>query len=173
MKKKIVLSLIISSLIIGVMPVFANEISTTDTTKIEKQDVTVDYTIGEKYTVIIPADMTLVEKTNAQAQKVEAKDVRLTSNKTLTVTMSSANNYRVNFDKSYINYMIEQGDSENGTMTLIADNSTTSPVNLFTVESGATAKSTYLKFYTTADEIVKATQAGVHEDKLTFSCEVK
>lgn len=173
MKKLIALIVSLTTVMSMAATVFAaNELNTTNGSK----EITVDYTVNEGYTIVIPSDLTLVEEDSAAAQLVSAKDVRVNAGEKLTVTMTSANydvtnnNYRVVYDgNSYIKYEVKQGESANAVDEAITTNGTV----LLDIDAGTTSQTKYLKFFTTQEYVEEATKAGKHEDKLTFVCEVK
>lgn len=175
MKKKISGILMVSLLVATMLPVFAatgeSTINQGDTNK--SQEVIVSYNIGENYTVTIPANFSLALEENATPISVSASDVKIADGKTLKVTMTSANGYndgyKVTYEDSDIGYWIKKGTSQDSINTEV----TGATVDVLAVTSGTTSGATYLKFYTTDQEIAGATQAGAHEDTLTFTCGVE
>ena len=175
MKKKILGILLASLAVTTMLPVFAadNEstISQGDTEK--SQEVIVSYNVGENYTVTIPANFSLALEENATPISVSASDVKVADGKRLKVTMTSTNGYdagyKVTYEDSDIGYWIKKGASQDNINTEV----TGATVEVLSVDSGTTSGATYLKFYTTAAEIAGATQAGAHEDTLTFTCGVE
>lgn len=141
----------------------------------QSQDINVEYTVDESYTIIIPPDLILNLEENVVPQEVAAENVRLSLGKNLVVNMKSANwsekdKYRVIFDMdSIIKYNIKKGISKNLIDTEITDNN----VELLNLSAGETEENVYLKFFTTKENISKATKSGKHTDVLTFSCELK
>lgn len=173
--KKRFLGILMASLVVTTMlPVFAADefkINQGDTNK--SQEVIVSYNIGENYTVTIPANFSLALEEKATPISVSASDVKIADGKTLKVTMQSANGYddgyKVTYEDSEIGYWIKKGASQDSINTEV----TGATVEVLAVTSGTTFGETYLKFYTKDGEIAGATQAGAHEDTLTFTCGVE
>lgn len=170
MKKFLVLG-VVTSMLMATTALAANELTSGN----NSQEITVNYTVGQSYTIIIPSDLNLVTEDSAPAQLVAAKNVRLNSDENLTVTMTSANydnteGYRVSFEgDSHIKYEVKKGTTEDAVNEKITDNN----VELLNLTSGTTEDSLYLKFYTTDQYIKEAIKAGKHTDVLTFACEVE
>lgn len=171
MKKKLFLGLALSALMTTMVPVFAagDELNK----DVREGETIVSYEVAQGFTITIPADLELTTEANTTAQLLEAKDVRLTTNETLTVTMKSdeydaTDKYRVRFDNSFIKYEVKSGTAEDAVNTAITENEKV----LLTLASGTTGDKLYLKFFTDEEKIKEATQSGVHTDTLTFTCEI-
>ena len=175
MKKKISGILLAILTITSMIPVFAatseSTIKKDDTVK--SQEVIVSYDVGENYTVTIPANFGLALENEATPILVSASNVKIAAGNKLKVTMASTNGYdsgyKVTYKDSDIGYWIKKGASQDNINTEV----TGATVEVLSVDSGITTDATYLKFYTTTDEIAGATQAGAHEDTLTFTCGIE
>lgn len=122
--------------------------------------VTVSYGVAEGYVVTIPADVAV--STAGVEATLSASHVLLPSGKTLTITVSSANAFKLNYAGSQIPYTVSLDNAKQTAATFPA----------LSVPSGTTAGSVRLTFQTTAADIAGATKAGSHTDTLTFTCGV-
>lgn len=149
-------------------PVFATQTLTTATSQTTK----VKYSVGETYTVSIPADFSLTSDGSGNftaERKVAATGVLIENGKTLNVEMSSANyvsggEYTLNYgtdEVSKIPYSIQKGDAD-----------FTNADKVLSITSGTEEDSQALTFSTTDAEIAEATKSGEHTDTLTFTVSV-
>lgn len=122
--------------------------------------VTVSYGVDEGYVVTIPADVAV--STAGVEATLSASHVLLPSGKTLTVTVSSANGFKLKYESSQIPYTVSVDNTKQTTATFPA----------LSILSGTTSGSVKLTFQTTAADIAGATKAGSHTDTLTFTCGV-
>lgn len=122
--------------------------------------MTVSYGVDEGYVVTIPADVTV--STAGVETNLSASKVLLPDGKTLTVSVASANGFKLEYAGSKIPYTVSVGNKEQTTATF----------NALSITSGTTSGSVKLTFKTTQNDIDKATKAGNHTDTLTFTCGV-
>lgn len=122
--------------------------------------MTVSYGVDEGYVVTIPADVTV--STAGEERTLSANSVLLPDGKTLTVSVASANGFKLEYAGSKIPYTVSVGSTKQTTATFTA----------LSILSGTTSGSVKLTFKTTQNDIDKATKAGNHTDTLTFTCGV-
>lgn len=122
--------------------------------------MTVSYGVDEGYVVTIPADVTV--STAGVETTLSASKVLLPDGKTLTVSVASANDFKLEYAGSKIPYTVSVGNTEQTTATFTA----------LSITSGTTSGSVKLTFKTTNADIAGATKAGNHTDTLTFTCGV-
>lgn len=165
MKKALSLTLALVLAFALAIPAFAAAETTNVSISGSQPTVKVDYTTTEFFTVTIPADITLDKAQDANtlsgSANVSAVGL-LAANKTLTVTMSTANydgetsKFYLAYEGSKINYTIKVGVtdfSQGGTV--------------FTMAAGSESAGATLNF--AAADITEATKAGTHSDTLTFT----
>lgn len=165
MKKALSLTLALVFAFALAIPAFAAAETANVSVSGSQPTVKVDYTTTEFFTVTIPADITLVKAQDANTLSGSA-DVSavglLAANKTLTVTMGTANydeentKFYLAYEGSKINYTIKVGAadfSEDGTV--------------LTMAAGSESAEATLNF--AAADITEATKAGNHSDTLTFT----
>lgn len=122
--------------------------------------MTVSYGVEESYVVTIPADVTV--STAGVERELSASSVLLPDGKTLTVSVASANGFKLEYAGSKIPYTVSVGDAKQTTATFTA----------LSITSGTTSGSVKLTFKTTEADIAGATKSGNHTDTLTFTCGV-
>ena len=120
--------------------------------------ITVSYGVSEGYIVTIPADVSI--STAGVESTLSANSVLLPDGKTLTVSVTSENNYNLEYANSTIPYTILVDGMEQTAETFIA----------LSVISGTTSDNVTMVFKTTDENIAKATKSGNHTDTLTFTC---
>ena len=120
----------------------------------------VKYTTDGSYTITIPDAVTFMAGNFTKNGVVKAENVLLEAGETLTITMTSANNFNLVCDTtSKIAYTVTGS-------TAIADDV------VLEVEAGTTEESNTLTFATDAEKVAAATKAGDHTDTLTFTVAV-
>lgn len=122
--------------------------------------MTVSYGVEDGYVVTIPADV--VVNTTGVEKMLSASSVLLPDGKTLTVSISSANDFKLDYAGSKIPYTVSIGSTEQTNATF----------NALSITSGTTSGSVKLIFKTTDADIAKATKSGNHTDTITFTCGV-
>ena len=165
MKKALSLTLALVLAFALAIPAFAAAETANVSVSGSQPTVEVAYTTTEFFTVTIPADIALAKAQDANtlsgSADVEAVGL-LAANKTLTVTMSTANydeeasKFYLAYEGSKINYTIKVGAadfSEDGTV--------------LTMAAGSESAEATLNF--AAADITEATKAGKHSDTLTFT----
>ncbi len=122
--------------------------------------ITVSYGVSEGYVVTIPADVII--STAGVESILSASSVLIPDGKTLTVSVTSENNYNLEYANSQIPYtiLVDETEQTNATFTALS------------VVSGTTSDSVTMVFKTTDENIAKATKSGNHTDTLTFTCTI-
>ena len=122
--------------------------------------VTVSYGVAEGYVVTIPTDV--IVSTAGVETSLSASSVLIPDGKTLTVSITSANNFALAYAGSTIPYTVSVGAVEQTEPSFTA----------LSIASGTTSGNVTLTFKTTDDDIASATKSGSHTDTLTFTCAV-
>lgn len=126
--------------------------------------VEVIYGVSEKYTVTIPADITLTANHESDIE-ISASDVVIPYGNELTVSISSTN-YT---DSKW--YLVDSASASNKLEYSIknGENDVTSGSTILTVAAGTTEKQ---EVTLKAKLVDKATYSGTYKDTLTFSVNV-
>ncbi len=152
------------TLVLAVMMLCSVSVTAFAATDLDKGNnvgsMTVSYGVDEGYVVTIPADVTV--STTGVETTLSASKVLLSDGKTLTVSVASANGFKLECAGSKIPYTVSVGDTEQTNATFTA----------LSIKSGTTSGSVNLTFKTTQADINNATKAGTHTDTLTFTCGV-
>ena len=122
--------------------------------------ITVSYGVAEGYVVTIPSDVNV--STAGVETSLSASSVLIPDGKTLTVSITSANNFALAYAGSTIPYTVSVGEVEQTAASFTA----------LSIASGTTSGNVTLTFKTTDDDIASATKSGSHTDTLTFTCAV-
>ena len=122
--------------------------------------VTVSYGVAEGYVVTIPTDV-IVSTAGVEAS-LSASSVLIPDGKTLTVSVTSANNFTLAYAGSTIPYTVSVGEVEQTAASFTA----------LSLASGTTSGDVTLTFKTTEEDVANATKSGSHTDILTFTCAV-
>ena len=122
--------------------------------------ITVSYGVAEGYVVTIPSDVNV--STAGVETSLSASSVLSPDGKTLTVSITSANNFALAYAGSTIPYTVSVGAVEQTEASFTA----------LSIASGTTSGNVTLTFKTTDDDIASATKSGSHTDTLTFTCAV-
>ena len=122
--------------------------------------VTVSYGVAEGYVVAIPTDV-IVSTAGVEAS-LSASSVLIPDGKTLTVSVTSANNFTLAYAGSTIPYTVSVGEVEQTAASFTA----------LSLASGTTSGDVTLTFKTTEEDVANATKSGSHTDTLTFTCAV-
>lgn len=122
--------------------------------------ITVSYGVADGYVVTIPADV--IVSTAGVETTLSASSVLIPDGKTLSVSVTSANSYKLECAGSKIPYTVSIGETKQTAATFTA----------LSIASGITSGSVKLTFKTTDADIAKATKSGNHTDTLTFTCGV-
>ena len=122
--------------------------------------ITVSYGVAEGYVVTIPSDVNV--STAGVETSLSASSVLIPDGKTLTVSITSANNFALAYAGSTIPYTVSVGAVEQTEASFTA----------LSIASGTTSGNVTLTFKTTDDDIASATKSGSHTDTLTFTCAV-
>lgn len=124
-------------------------------------DMTISYTTGQAYEIVIPASTSFSANKLSFSDKVSLKNVLLGIGKQVNVTMKSANDFNLKFENSAIPYMVSDDNGALGNEAVV-----------LSVLAGSTSGEATLSFATTANDIAKATLAGEHTDTLSFTVAV-
>ena len=135
-------------------------------TTIEGNSGTTDvtYETKESYTVTIPADVKF-DESYYYDDEVKVTNALLAESRILTVTVDSANGYKLKYGNSEIAYTLTGDD-------LITEDNRT----VLTVKSGikvTDVREQELDFETSEEAVKAATLAGEHKDTLTFTVYVE
>lgn len=122
--------------------------------------VTVSYGVAEGYVVTVPTDV--IVSTAGVETSLSASSVLIPDGKTLTVSVTSANNFALANAGSTIPYTVFVGEIEQTEASFTA----------LSLASGTTSGDVTLTFKTTEADIENATKSGNHTDTLTFTCAV-
>lgn len=122
--------------------------------------ITVSYGVSEGYVVTIPADVSI--STAGVESILSASSVLIPDGKTLTVSVTSENNYHLEHADSKIPYTILVDETEQTQTTFTA----------LSIVSGTTSGSATMVFKTTEEKVAQATKSGNHTDTLTFTCTI-
>ena len=122
--------------------------------------VTVSYGVAEGYVVTIPTDV--IVSTAGVETSLSASSVLIPDGKTLTVSVTSANNFTLAYAGSTIPYTVSVGEVEQTAASFTA----------LSLASGTTSGDVTLTFKTTEEDVANATKSGSHTDTLTFTCAV-
>ena len=122
--------------------------------------ITVSYGVSEGYVVTIPADVSI--STAGVESILSASSVLIPDGKTLTVSVTSENNYHLEYADSKIPYTILVIETEQTQTTFTA----------LSIVSGTTSDSATMVFKTTEEKVAQATKSGNHTDTLTFTCTI-
>lgn len=162
-----ILSVIIAAVIASVMMTIPVDADSTgiviNKESIEQSgDITIDYALDESYTVTIPASVTFTDEVRSVERSMWAEEVVLNEGRTLYVSVSSLNNFRMVNKDSYIDYYIKMNYA-----TIPQGND----YDVIIVEAGEKAAWAILEFKT---ELVKdhAAYAGTYTDTLTFTVSI-
>jgi uncharacterized cupin superfamily protein len=158
MKKLRVLMAIVLMLVVAA-PVFAANLTQDTTTG----TMNVTYGVGETYTISIPDSLGFTQDLT-QTVDVSVTDVLLPHGKTLTLSLTSANDYKLVYEDSEIVYTVTKGSVA----------FTSQVTEVLTVSAGDPEATTTesLTFATTSEAIAAATLSGQHVDTLTFTASV-
>ena len=156
MKKLFSIALVFILLCTASVTVFAAGLNEDNTVG----SITVSYGVSESYVVTIPADIAI--STTGVESTLSASSVLIPDGKTLTVSVTTQNNYNLEYANSKIPYAI----LVNGTVQ------TGENFTAMSVASGTVADSVTMSFKTTDADIAKATKSGNHTDILTFNCTI-
>lgn len=152
------------TLVLAVLMLCSVSVTAFAATDLDKNNIagsmTVSYGVDEGYVVTIPADVTV--STAGVESTLSASNVFLPDGKTLSVSVASANGFKLNYAGSEIPYTVSVGSTQQTTATFTA----------LSILSGTTSGSVKLTFKTTQADINNATKAGNHTDTLTFTCSV-
>ena len=154
MKKMLFLILVAMLLYSFSATVLADDLNASDPIGI----TTISYDVSESYVITIPAYVVI--STTGVESTLSASSVLIPDGKTLSVSITSKNNYHLEYANSKIPYTISDNETEQNTGTFIA----------LTIESGTTSDEVILVFKTTDEAISQATKSGNHTDILTFNC---
>lgn len=162
-----ILSVIIAAVIASVMMTISVDADSTgiviNKESIEQSgDITIDYALDESYTVTIPASVTFTDEVRSVERSMWAEEVVLNEGRTLYVSVSSLNNFRMVNKDSYIDYYIKMNYA-----TIPQGND----YDVIIVEAGEKAAWAILEFKT---ELSKnhAAYAGTYTDTLTFTVSI-
>jgi hypothetical protein len=172
MKSRILAMALALTMVLGsTCTVFADTTINQDTAEdSRKADVVVTYEVTDTYTVTIPADTT-IGSDYQNTGIVSASDVVIGENETLKVTLSSTNQFKLKYGNSEVAYSIKAASTttESGVdKDTLENNDTVLSVSPSSTAAKA-AGSTTLTFKTSETEVAKASKAGNHTDKLTFT----
>ena len=156
MKKILFFALAVMLFCLDPVTAFAADLSEGDNVG----SITVSYGVSEGYVVTIPAD--IVISTEGVESTLSASSVLLPDGKTLTVSVTSQNDYNLEYANSKIPYAVFVDETEQTTATF----------NALSVSSGTTSGNVTMVFKTTDGDIAKATKSGNHTDTLTFTCTI-
>ncbi len=163
--KRILSGLATLTMVSAIVPLSAfadTEIKQNSTTK--SGEMTATYDIQAKYTVTIPAGVTL-DSTNAVSKNIEASDVMLESGKKIKVTLTEASNTASGSSFSAKN---DKGDST-ATYT-IGKGTATTGISVGDVVAEFTKNGEQSLTFSKAEG---ATYAGTHTETLTFGIAVE
>ena len=163
--KRLLAAVMALTMVSAIVPLSAfadTEIKQNSTTK--SGEMTATYDIQAKYTVTIPAGVTL-DSTNAVSKNIEASDVMLESGKKIKVTLTQASNTASGSSFSAKN---DKGDST-ATYTIGKGEATTG-ISVGDVVAEFTENGTQALTFSKAEG---ATYAGTHTETLTFGISVE
>lgn len=161
---KRLISFLVCILMIFILPKYAvaeEEIITQDSTDKSGQ-ISIDYSIDESYTVIIPANVTFTDETTTVVGGLQVSDVMIKEGKTLKVNVTSLNNFKMINGDGYINYSLLVNSNE-----LPETNS----CDVIVVHAGEHSGWAVLNFVTGLDK-ENALYAGAYNDTLTFTVSI-
>lgn len=182
MKMKNVLMILISlAVVFAMVGVVSAEFSD------DKDSTIVMYNVEDSYIITVPVDVTILANLVSTDNQVNATSVLINDGKTLQVNLTSGNYwkegiYNLTYHDSKIPYYINKTTSEvtpvttpvgNGEVILSVPAGKPHPIlKAFGTGTASIGDYVNLTFQTTENFISYATKSGLHQDTLTFQCEV-